>query len=99
VFFAIGSAQLPPTAEVNLHSIAQFAQQNPGVTLQIQGYADSNTGSAAWNEQLSRQRAQAVAQALEQLGVPAAQLSVSGQGGVDTLTPPAFNRRVIISAL
>jgi outer membrane protein OmpA-like peptidoglycan-associated protein len=99
VFFAIGSAQLPPTAEVNLHSIAQFAQQNPGVTLQIQGYADSDTGSAAWNEQLSRQRAQAVAQALEHLGVPAAQLSVSGQGGVDTLTPPAFNRRVIISAL
>jgi outer membrane protein OmpA-like peptidoglycan-associated protein len=98
VFFAIGSAQLPATAEVNLQSIATFVKDNPGVTLSVKGYADSDTGSAAWNEQLSRERAEAVAAKLEQLGVKAAQMKVSGQGGVDTLTPAAFNRRVIIQA-
>jgi outer membrane protein OmpA-like peptidoglycan-associated protein len=98
VFFAIGSAQLPATAEVNLQSIASFAKDNPGVGLSIKGYADSDTGSAAWNEQLSRERAEAVAKALEKLGVASAQMKVSGLGGVDTLTPAAFNRRVIIEA-
>jgi outer membrane protein OmpA-like peptidoglycan-associated protein len=98
VFFAIGSAQLPATAEVNLQSIATFVKDNPGVTLSVQGYADSDTGSPAWNEQLSRERAQAVAHALEHLGVPASQIKQTAQGGVDTLTPAAFNRRVIIQA-
>lgn len=98
VFFAIGSAQLPATAEVNLQAIASFVKDNPGVTLSIKGYADSDTGSSAWNEQLSRERAQAVAHKLEHLGVPASRMNVSGLGGVDTLTPASFNRRVIIQA-
>jgi outer membrane protein OmpA-like peptidoglycan-associated protein len=64
----------------------------------VKGYADSNTGSRAWNEQLSRERAEAVAKELERLGVTSSQMKVSGQGGVDTLTPASFNRRVIIKA-
>jgi outer membrane protein OmpA-like peptidoglycan-associated protein len=98
VFFNIGSAQLPATAEVNLQSIASFVKDNPGVILSVKGYADSNTGSSAWNEQLSRERAEAVAKELERLGVMPGQMNVSGQGGVDTLTPASFNRRVIIEA-
>ena len=35
---------------------------------------------------------------LVKLGVNKNNLIISGMGGVNTLTPPAFNRRVIIEA-
>ena len=66
--------------------------------LKVTGYADSDTGSAAWNKQLSEDRANNVANELVKLGVNKNNLIISGMGGVNTLTPPAFNRRVIIEA-
>lgn len=98
VFFEIGSAVIPARDEVNLKSIAELMQNNPNMTLSLTGYADSDTGSATWNKQLSENRANAVADALVKLGVSRDRLQVSGKGGVNTLVPPSFNRRVIIEA-
>lgn len=98
VFFEIGSSVLPANSEVNLQSIAQMMKDNPNMTLSLTGYADSDTGSAAWNKQLSENRANAVADALVKLGINKDRLVVMGKGGVNALTPPSFNRRVIIEA-
>lgn len=98
VFFEIGSSVLPSNSEVNMKALAQMLNDNPNMSLALTGYADSNTGSAAWNKQLSDNRANAVADALVKLGVNKDRLQVSGQGGVNTLIPPSFNRRVIIEA-
>lgn len=98
VFFEIGSSTLPATAEVNLGALAQMLKDNSNMSLSLTGYADSDTGSSSWNKQLSENRANAVADALVKLGVSRDRLKVNGQGGVDTLTPPSFNRRVIIEA-
>ena len=53
VFFQIGSAVLPTNSTVNLQQIADLVKDNPGLKLKVTGYADSDTGSAAWNKQLS----------------------------------------------
>ena len=98
VFFEIGSSVLPPKSEVNLKALAQMLKDNPNMTMTLTGYADSDTGNAAWNKKLSENRANAVADALVKLGVSKSRLAVSGKGGVNTLTPPSFNRRVIIEA-
>lgn len=98
VFFPIGSAVVPATASVNLQQLADRVKENPALKLKVTGYADSDTGSAAWNKQLSEDRANAIASELGKLGVSKEHLIISGMGGVNTLTPPAFNRRVIIEA-
>ena len=76
----------------------RFGKRQSGTKLKVTGYADSDTGSAAWNKQLSEDRANNVANELVKLGVNKNNLIISGMGGVNTLTPPAFNRRVIIEA-
>lgn len=96
VFFRIGSSELPVGAAVNLQQIADWMKANPETKLNVTGYADSDTGSPAWNKQLSENRANRVADELAALGANRSNLTVSGMGGVDTLTPPACNRRVIL---
>ena len=81
-----------------ISEVAVHAAYYPGLKLKVTGYADSDTGSAAWNKQLSEDRANNVANELVKLGVNKNNLIISGMGGVNTLTPPAFNRRVIIEA-
>ena len=67
--------------------------------LRIVGYADNATGDAEYNQKLSLERAQTVADELVKLGVDKANLTVEGMGGVSTLDPASFNRRVIIEAM
>lgn len=98
VFFEIGSSVLPPKSVVNLQQIADFVKNNPGTKLVVTGYADSDTGSAAWNKQLSDNRANTVANKLAELGVNKSNMTIKGMGGVETLSPTSFNRRVIIVA-
>jgi len=82
VFFQIGSAVLPTNSTVNLQQIADLVKDNPGLKLKVTGYADSDTGSAAWNKQLSEDRANNVANELVKLGVNKNNLIISGMGGV-----------------
>lgn len=98
IFFEIGSSVIPANSEINLQAIADMMKNNPNMNLSLTGYADSDTGSAAWNKQLSENRANAVAEALVKLGVNKNRMMINGKGGVDTLNPVAFNRRVIMEA-
>ncbi|MBQ2128923.1 MAG: OmpA family protein [Prevotella sp.] len=96
-FFERGSSQLLRQQDfVNLKTIAEAViQRNAEVT--IEGYADSNTGNVERNQQLSQQRAETVAAALQTLGVPSNNMHIVAKGGVDLLTPPENNRRVIVT--
>ena len=79
---------------------AAFRAGGP-VTIQVTGYAD-RSGSPGYNQRLSERRANNVANALTQAGVPRQQMAVSGRGENDNRVPTADgvrepqNRRVEI---
>lgn len=79
VLFDTGSAQLRSSASSNLDKLASFMKQYPDQRLLIEGHTD-NVGSAAFNLELSRQRAQSVQQYLAQSGIASQRLSVSAMG-------------------
>ena len=65
VYFGINSASFSDKATSDLSDLAASASNVKGYLIQVAGYADSS-GSAAWNEQLSDRRAQAVVNYLRQ---------------------------------
>lgn len=96
VFFDINSSKLNSKKDLlNIESIASAAK-NSGAKVVVTGSADSKTGSAAYNQQLSEARAQAVADELVNLGVSRDNIEVKGIGGVATVEPYTLNRRAVI---
>jgi len=101
VLFDTNKATLKPGADQHIDRLATFLQKNPNERLIIEGYTDS-TGSEDYNQELSRRRAQAVADALAAHGIPASRYQVVGRGQgfpVATNSTPAGrqqNRRVEI---
>ena len=99
IFFEIGKAKISEKSLANIDNIASIIKKSD-VKYIINGYADSNTGSAKRNQQLSEQRAEAVKEALVKAGVSASQLQTKANGGVkeNPYKTPLMNRVAIISA-
>lgn len=96
VFFNIGSSKIASRKDlVNVKEVAEYAKANNKKIL-VTGYADSKTGSAAFNQQLSEKRAQVVADELVKMGVNRDNIIVEGKGGVDMISPFSYNRRVTV---
>ncbi len=96
VFFNIGSSKIASRKDlVNVKEVAEYAKANNSKIL-VTGYADSKTGSAAYNKQLSEKRAKAVADELVKMGVNRDNLIIEGKGGVNTISPFSYNRRVTV---
>lgn len=101
VTFATNSYALEPQFLQTLDRIAQSMVQFPNSLIDVYGYTDS-TGSIAYNQRLSEQRAQAVANYLVGHGVAASRIRSQGFGvgnpvaSNDTEDGRARNRRVEI---
>ncbi len=99
VLFEFNRAEVRSSAQASLHKLAEFLQRHPARLVLIEGHTD-NVGDAAYNEGLSRRRAEAVSSALVAMGVAAQRVSTVGYGmsfPVDantTDTSRALNRRV-----
>jgi len=99
VVFATGSYQIKTSAQIKLARIAGILMTYPGLKVQVEGYTD-NVGSAAFNQKLSNQRANAVMKFLISQGVKANSISAKGYGEADpvasnnTVAGRAKNRRV-----
>lgn len=96
VFFNINSSRIASRKDlVNVKEIAEYAKNNNSKIL-VTGYADSKTGSAAYNKQLSQKRADTVVNELVKMGVNRDNIVVDAQGGVNSLTPFSYNRRATV---
>ena len=96
VFFEKGQVRLASGRDrQNLQSLAETVK-SADCRIVVTGYADSKTGSTERNRQLSELRAQTVADELVRMGVNRDRIEVVAAGGVGTLTPMEYNRRVVI---
>jgi outer membrane protein OmpA-like peptidoglycan-associated protein len=102
VLFASGKSELLPAASDSLARVADALKDiEPGKKIIVEGHTDS-TGSTAYNERLSVERAEHVKTFLASHGVDDSKLEVIGQGEAQPVasnaTPEgrANNRRVEI---
>jgi outer membrane protein OmpA-like peptidoglycan-associated protein len=79
VLFNTGRAELNPGAGRKLDQLAQFLSQHKDRRVQIDGFTDS-VGTDAYNEDLSRRRADAVKSALLVRGVDSSRIGTEGYG-------------------
>lgn len=98
-FFETGKAQLKAGAVNRLQPLVSYLKGNPDKSVIIEGHTDS-TGSAATNERLSLERAQAVRDYLVGEGVEPGRIAARGMGeqfpvaSNDTPSGRQQNRRV-----
>lgn len=100
VRFKINSAYVSSEEMVNVYNVAEYLKANPEVSIIVRGYADKDTGSAAYNQKLSERRAQAVADILTtDYGINASRLTLEAAGS--SVQPYGTNNwnRIVLFAL
>ena len=106
VYFANGKITVDPQYQTQIVTLSQQAKGITAYIIQVQGYA-SAVGSAALNQRLSSERANAVTAVLEQQGgVPLTNMLAPGAMGTSsqvdsdkTAEGQAENRRVVVRIL
>lgn len=99
--FETGSTKLSAESREQIKNLAEILMAYPNVNLKVGGYTD-NTGDAALNLKLSKDRAEAVKRAIESEGIQAERLQAEGYGKqypVDTNETQqgrAHNRRIAV---
>ncbi|HNP37524.1 MAG TPA: OmpA family protein [Woeseiaceae bacterium] len=99
VHFGQASSWIRRSSYPFLQRLGEFVEDCPGFALGITGYTDA-VGDAAVNQELSEQRARAVADFLVRLGVDRQRLVVTGLGAAhpvadnDTIAGRKKNRRI-----
>jgi outer membrane protein OmpA-like peptidoglycan-associated protein len=101
VFFDMDQATLTSDATTAVNDAAEEYHRTGAVRVVVTGYTDTS-GSAGYNLELSRRRAEAVSNALVRAWVPATDITATGRGEKDLLLPTVDgvpeprNRRVEI---
>jgi outer membrane protein OmpA-like peptidoglycan-associated protein len=99
VLFDTGKAALRPAARERLAKVAGILLAYPDIRVEIDGYTDS-TGTLAFNEKLSQERAAGVESYMAQQGVAGTSMTTQGFGPGDPIASNATaagrqqNRRV-----
>jgi outer membrane protein OmpA-like peptidoglycan-associated protein len=102
ITFPTGSSNINPSFAGTLSQLAQTLNGNTQQTISVRGYTD-NVGNASFNQQLSQDRANSVANYLIRNGVSSSRLQAAGYGMNNPVASNATeqgrsqNRRVEIS--
>lgn len=95
VFFEGFSAEIPESAQEVLRGAAATAARYPAARVLVMGFAGP-TGGQAYNQELSQQRANAVAAKLRELGVAPDRIAIQARGPVSFDLVELESRRVEI---
>ncbi|MES2144041.1 MAG: OmpA family protein [Pseudomonadota bacterium] len=79
LLFAVDSAALQPTLTRDIKTVASSLLKYPNSRIEVVGHTD-DTGSSAYNQDLSQRRAVSVANILRESGVPNGRIVAYGQG-------------------
>ena len=99
VQFDFNKSNIRPGDAAVLDEAASALKNNPGVTVNVNGYCDA-VGSVKYNQKLSERRAESVVKYLVKAGIPQDRLTPHGYGKTDfvatndTAEGRAQNRRV-----
>ncbi|MDF2454117.1 MAG: yiaD [Cytophagaceae bacterium] len=99
LYFEKTKAVFLPTSFPALENLCRLMKQNPKMKIEIVGHTD-NVGDPALNQELSVQRAEAVAMYLQQRGINRERMAVHGYGGTKPVADNSkeetrrLNRRV-----
>lgn len=99
--FAKDSAEVTSTSVPDVDALATILRENPGVTIAIEGHTSAE-GDEAANQQLSQQRADAVAEMLVDKGVDANRVTATGMGSAKPIADESTeegklkNRRISV---
>ena len=95
-FFSKGSAKLKDRRQlVNIREIAK-ASKKYGLTIQVIGSADSQTGTKKINKRLSKRRAETLAKELRKQGVSSSLIKKKHLGGVKKFSNIKNNRNTCV---
>jgi outer membrane protein OmpA-like peptidoglycan-associated protein len=103
IYFRPASARLEEQSRPFLAEVIGVIGKCPKLKVEVSGHTDSD-GSPRANRLLSERRAQAVAEAILDAGIPPTQIAVSGHGDEMSVAPndtpknKALNRRIEFSA-
>lgn len=95
VFFAENSAALTLSGQEAVQAAAEVARRHPGSRVNVLGFT-SPAGAPAALSRLSIERAEAVAGALAQSGIPASRIAIGARGPVPVEFADVEGRRVEI---
>lgn len=101
VYFRTDSSELEAGARQRLENIARYLRDYPRLRIHVAGHADRR-GSPAYNQRLSKRRAESVARVLEQAGIEQQRIHTEGHGQARAraangdLEAYVFDRRVSI---
>ena len=104
VLFSSGQTTLEPDARARLNDVVELLATESGQRVRIEGHTDA-TGGAELNLRISQQRADAVMEALVELGIDAGRIQAMGMGqefpiaSNDNAEGRSRNRRVDIILL
>ena len=97
-YFQIGKSTLSSLEKEHVKYVAKnLIARGENVRFTLSGNADSKTGTAKRNQQLSEERAAYVYKMMtEELGIDGSRFTVKANGGNDIFDSPELNRAVII---
>lgn len=98
IFFRIGQSEITDKNQENLKFLAEaIKNSDKNDVFVVTGYADKETGSEEFNNQLSKERGEAVRDALIGYGVPSDKVQVEYRGSsVQPFSGKAYMNRVAI---